>query len=471
MRKTRFMSLLFVVWSIAFFFVPEFRQGLQVTFFAWNLQGLPYDWLVRAGTIPSDKLGEAGRAAEQQRDARTLAFVALHSGSVQERLQYADQAVAIDPSLTWVYLSLFHPALEEKQNPPDAQALVARLEKWDPDNAVPYFFEAEEVVKRKGIEISPLPGALDTLAKETEWCQAMQKGYAAPRYDTYAMRRFELERTWLRQNHLDKPAIILLSVWAYPKPNLLHIRTYTNLLVDKYGKEAEEAGHQSQALGYYWAAENFAARMRLHGGSLIERLIGATVQIIANQRLVPALRKAGQTDGAVALEVAGQQLDSELATLRGKDPLAQSANYNWAALTVQILAALVAVFGVLTLVCLVYLNAKRWIRPEVRGRLFQVLMIAGNYMPVLFFLTCAGLYLSYYPYAQNFHHYMTAGGEVHDFEPLFFNVFPNYGAVPGYNALAIGSPFRPYVWYALVGLALVVILAVVLRRRAANSER
>ena len=47
-------------------------------------------------------------------------------------------------------------------------------------------------------------------------------------------------------------------------------------------------------------------------------------------------------------------------------------------------------------------------------------------MPVLLFLACAGVYLSYYPYALNFHHYMTASGEIHDFKPLFYNLFPNY---------------------------------------------
>jgi len=86
-------------------------------------------------------------------------------------------------------------------------------------------------------------------------------------------------------------------------------------------------------------------------------------------------------------------------------------------------------------------------------------------MPVLLFLACAGLYLSYYPYAQNFHHYMTATGEIHDFEPLFFNVFPNYGAPPGHNALPVGNPFRPYAWYALVGLILAVLAAIPYHRR------
>jgi len=465
MRKTRYMSLLFLVWSMAFFLVPDFRQGLQVPFFALTPWG-DVGWLQHAGTIPAEKLAEAARVAEQRRDARTLAFVALHASTVQEGLHWADEAVAIDPSLTWVYLSLILPAAQAKQNPPDVQAVVARLEKWDPDNAVPYLWEGVAIQLRKNIALGPMPAVADSLAKETEWCQAMQKAFTAPRYDSYAARRFELERTWLRQNHLDKPAIVLLSTASYPIPNLLAIRTYANLLVDKYGKEAEDAKHLPEALGYYWTAEHFAERMRLNSGSLIEKLIAVAVQKVADKRLIPALRNAGQADAAEALEMGEQQIDQQINTLRGKDPLAQSVNYNWAALIVEIFAGLVAIFGTLTAVCLLYVNAKRWVRPEMKGRLYQFLTVAENYMPVLLFLACAGLYLSYYPYAQNFHHYMTAMGEIHDFEPLFFNVFPNYGGPPGHNALPVGSPFQPYVWYAVVGFILAVLAAIPFHRRS-----
>jgi hypothetical protein len=457
MRKTRFMSMLFLVWSIAFFFVADFRQGLQVPFFAFSSPWENIGWLERAGTIPAGKLAEAARVAEQQRDARALAFVALHAPTVQEAVRWADEAVAIDPSLTWVYLSLILPALEAKQNPPDVQSLVARLEKWDPDNAVPYLWRGVVVAKRKNIAFPPTWVVPESLAKETEWCQAMQKGYAAPRYDNYATRRFELERAWLVQHHLDKPAIVLLSVASYPIPNLLQIRTYANVLVEKYGKEAEDAKHLPQALGYYWTARRFAERMRLNSCWLIEQLIAVAVQRIAEHRLVPALGKAGQADTAAALETANQQLLQQLATHMGKDPLTQSVNYNWAALIVAFFAGLVAIFAVLTVICLLYVNVKRWVRPEIKGRLFQFLTVAENYMPLLLFLACAGLYLNYYPYAQNFHHYMTATGEIHDLEPLFYNVFPYYGGLPGGNALRVGNPFLPYAWYALVGLILAVL--------------
>jgi hypothetical protein len=464
MRQTRFMSMLFLVWSIAFFFVPEFRQGLQVPFFALNPAG-DSGWLRHAGTIPAKRLAEAAQGAEQQRDAQTLAFAALHAPTVQESVRLADEAVAIDPSLTWVFISLILPAAEAKPNPPDAQALAVRVEKWDPDNAFPYLYEAIAVQLRKHIKLAPVPDVFDRLVKETEWSQAMQKAFSAPHYDTYAARRFELERTWLRQNHLDTPAIVLLSTSRYQIPNLLAIRTYSGLLVDKYGKEAEDAKHLPEALGYYWTAKHFAERMRLNSTWLIEKLIAVAIQTIADKRLIPALRNAGEAEAATTLEIEKDQAGQWIATQRGKDPLAQSANYNWAALIVEIFAGLVAIFGALTLLCLLYVNAKRWARPESQGGVYPFLTVAENYMPVLLFLACAGLYLSYYPYAQNFHHYMTATGEFHDFEPLVYNIFPNYYGPPGHSTLPVGNPFLPYAWYALVGLILAALAAIPYHRR------
>ena len=461
MRKTRSMSLLFLAWSIAFFFLPDFRQALQAPSFVIN-RGDEAVWFWDTSRIPAARLRGA---TKQNPNARTLAFAALHAPTTQEAWQWADQAVTIDPGFTWVYLSLITQALNAEQNPPDMHALVARLEKWDPDNAVPYLLDAQEVAARKKIELYPESAVLDTVTKETEWLQAMQKGFAAPRYDSYYSRRFDLERSWLLENHLDKPAIILRSFACYPIPNLLGIRAYANLLVDKYGKEEEDAGHLPQAMGYYWTAEHLAERMHSQGGSGIEKFVGMTVQKIANKRLVPGLRKAGQTDAAAALEMTEREFDQQRAVLAGRDPMAQSANYNWTALTMDVLAGLVAVFGVMTVVCLVYVNAKCWVRPEVRGRLFQFLTIAENYMPTLLFVVCVALYLIYYPYALNFHHYMTANGEIHDFEPLLFNVFPNYGGPPGHSSLLIANPLRPYVWYGVGGSVLVLLAAGAFRRR------
>jgi hypothetical protein len=121
----------------------------------------------------------------------------------------------------------------------------------------------------------------------------------------------------------------------------------------------------------------------------------------------------------------------------------------------------VVFFGGLTLLCVAYVNLKQWIRREKRGRIYQLMTVAENYLPVLLFLSCAALYLTYRPYATNFHYYLTATGQITGLEPFFTNVFPNPIVLPRAYYLPVEEPFGVYVWWALgFGLAAVIIAGV-----------
>ncbi len=456
MRKTRFMSLLFLILSLVFFLLPEFRQGLQAPIVDWR-------WLERSQPR-RETLEKLARAAEERRDARTLAFVALRLPVGQERDKLADRAVALDPQLTWIY---WNP--DGSRDPKVEEQTRARLQQWNPENAIPYLFEAERIFEKRGLDRSSVLPGLEALAKETAWRAVMAKAFAAPRYDTYVTRRFELERALFRQYHLDRPGVVLASLAGYPIPNLLNVRQYGKLLVFKLGKEAEEAGHLPEALGYYWTVAHFGERMQLEGRAQIERLIGTALQTEAYERLVLVLRRMGRSDEAATVEYALQELRQRQTIRSGKDPLAQSSNYHWSVLMVHLFAGLVVVFALLTALTFGYVNTKRWVHPERKGRLYQSLTVAENYAPVLLFLACLGLYVIHYPFAQNFEHYMTTAGEIHDFEPLFYNVLPVFRAVPGHNQLGLGNPFRLYVWYALAGVGLLAVLGLLLERRGSKA--
>ena len=464
MRKTRVMTMFYLVLSLSFFLVPEFRQGLQTPLYQF-FERDPWHGLMRAGRLDAAALTEAARTAEQKRDARTLAFVALHAGDMQERIRSAGQAVAIDPKFTWVYYSL----VNNNRDKPEAQKWLTQLQAWDPDNAVPYAEHAGNLIDPRNLLGAPTSKVLDQLAAQADWRQLMEKAFAAPRFDSYTSRRFELERNWLIEHNLARPPVLLVSVASYPIPHLLNLRTYANLLVEKFGKEAEAAGRNDEALRHYWTVAHFGERMQLHGASLIEKLIATALQKMAYERIIPLLRKTGRADKAATLEYALASLVRFTDDLRGKDPLTQSSNYEWTALIVHLFAGLVLVFSALTVLCIVYVNAKRWVRPGVRGRLYQFLTTAENYAPILLFFACLGLYSTYYPYARNFRHYLTAGGEIHNFEPLFYNVLPTFGILPGRIQIPFGNPFVPYIWYALAGIALVVLFGLFFRLRSSKQ--
>ncbi len=97
MPKMRIMSWVLFTLSLAFFFVRDFRWGLQIPY--WEATtGSRWD----SPLVPQEKLLALAERARQSRDAQTLAFVALHAGPDRD-VAVADQAVALDPSLTWVY--------------------------------------------------------------------------------------------------------------------------------------------------------------------------------------------------------------------------------------------------------------------------------------------------------------------------------------------------------------------------------
>ncbi|MGH9788208.1 MAG: hypothetical protein ACRD4U_05845, partial [Candidatus Acidiferrales bacterium] len=199
-------------------------------------------------------------------------------------------------------------------------------------------------------------------------------------------------------------------------------------------------------------------RMRLSGKSLIEELIGVGVERIGTEPLLAALQKANRREEAAGLELAQEELQRVRNRARGEDPVAVSSMYYWSSLLVIVSGLLVLLFGGLTLLCVVYVNLKQWLRREKRGRIYQLMTVAENYLPVLLFLSCAGLYLVYTPYATNFQHYMTASGEIANLEPFFFNVLPNPIILPRAYYLPVEEPFGNYVWWALAfGLAAAIV--------------
>lgn len=457
MRRTRFMSLFFLVLAAAFFCLPYFRQAFE----------LPLaEILLRQGT----RFGEIDRAdyerwtreAEAAKDPAALAFVALHHPDDGERSRLAAAATAADPRYTWVYFSL---AARLKGNAPQRLELARKIQAWEPQNALGYLMEGEyrhEAADKVSWTL------LDERAKQTEWRAAMEKAFAAPRYYTYMPERFEVERKFLWQHGAARPIRVLLMVASYPIPNLLNVRQYGNLLVAKLGKDAETANHLPEAMGYYWTAAHFGERMNLSTGSLIEELIGTAVQSEAYKALAPALRKQGQNDAAATVEYATAALRLRAERVRGRDIFTQTANYAWGVFLFFLTGGLVLIFAALTLVAVVYVNAKRWVRPQHKGRLYGFLTTAENYVPILLFAACAGLYLMYYPYAVNFTYYMTAGGDMRDFEALFRNVMPLPEIIIS-GQLPIGNPLLPYAWYALGGIALVVIVGWATRGKASAN--
>ena len=492
MRRTRFMSLCFMVLSLAFLGVREFRWALEAP-----ILGAASGWWIGRGPLSPERLKNFARQAEQRGDAAALGFVALHlqpgmeaaaepAGNAQalearlrERVavfsqaaDLAEKAVALDARLTWLYAMVAF-----NHRPLWVQAEVAsRIERWvpqlqaaDPDNVLPWLFAADLHSTRRGtdwpVRNGPLRSFLDALTKESAWCETMATAFGKPVYESYARERFELDRAILRAHDWATPGVVYFSIASYPLPDLMSLRQYASLVLHKLGPEAEHAGRMQKALDLYWGVAHFGERMRLQAHWLVDQIVGQTLQVEAYERLQPLLKRVGQTHTLPTLEFARGELRRQQDVLRGRVPLEQTSNFNWSMVLVHVVAGLLVLFGLFTLICTGYVNAKRFIRPEKRGPLYHFLTVAENYAPIILFASCLTLYLSYYPYAQNFHYYMRAEGPLYQMETLDENIFPSYFVeVP--TALPVTNPFGAYSWYALAGVALLTVVALRGRRRA-----
>ncbi|MFQ5816607.1 MAG: hypothetical protein ACE5H2_01450 [Terriglobia bacterium] len=462
MRRTRFVNMLFLVLSLVFFFVQDFRWALQVPLLDPDLK-----YVERFGRLTPARVHALGQAAQERGDAQALAFVALHlpTENRDEIFRFTQQAVARDATLTWLY---YHTAMRYREDWNEAavaervQEWIARLEAFAPDNAIPRLLGAEFIRARATNwpdARGPLPSYLEGLAGQEEWRAAMAGAFRQPRYETYAVRRFELERQILRQQGWVRPAVVILSLVRYPIVNFRNLADYVHLEVNYLGRAAEHAGRRAEALARYRATAAFGRRMGLGATSLLDKDIAQETERKAYKPLLPALRRAGLEEETARAKIRLQELDRTQALRWGEDPLARNSSYSWSAQLVGLFFWLVVFFGVLTVICVGYVNAKRWVRREKRGRLYQLVTVAENYMPILLFLSCLGLYLIYTPYAYNFRYYMRASGEIHSLDPLVYNVLPLWEVVVRGASMPIRDPFASYVNWAVAGVVLLVLLA------------
>lgn len=465
MRRTRFISLLFLMLSLAFFAEPEFRQVLLSPLAGISDGGEG----PTPGGISHANLHSLARRAEEGGDMRSLAFVALHlpDGDDAKIRRFADLAVSRDSSLTWIYFHLayrYAPRWQSREVAEEMLAWNTRLAAWDPENAAPELLRAELIRHGRAASWPRSRGKeaafLDELSKEAGWRAAMERAFSMPRYDSYSPRRFELERRVLRSEHWDNPATMILYAEEWPVPDLLNILDYANLLERKLGAEAEGAGRINDALAQYWTVAHFGEALRLGGRTTLEQLAGDTLQGGSYKRLIPILEKRDGHAEASTLEYALARLSEEKVVVTGSTPFVRTYNYNWSVLLINTCIPLVMVFLVLTLTCVIYVNVKRYIRVEKHGKLWQLMTVGENYMPLLLFAPCVALYITYFPYAKNFSYYMTAQGPIENFDLLFYNSLPSYALPAGPAQLLPEDPFHGYVFGALAATLFSVLLAV-----------
>ena len=460
------------VWSalaVALLFLasPAFRQALGI------LPVPGHDPMFSASRLFSDRaLRHLEQSGDQQRYARALAFVALHSPKEDDlrAVNAAERAISLDPQLTWISAHVSHATYLYPGY--DPHPWIARLKAWDPQNAYPYILEADanihaEWESRWAKYNAATPELREALAAEPRWRGPMEKAFAAPRIDSYSSRQFALDRQVLQEQGLDRPDILMVNTWAAPVPDLQAMRTYAEMLLKDVGEKAERAGRREDALAAYRSVELFGAKLQAADFLYtLSEILANRLQQEAYEKMLPVLRREGRIEEASAVE-------STLAALVEGDPAKHVPSFSTSEFSRQRSARIVLfsgvsamLLGVITAVWLLLLVVLR-AKPHL-SRGLNRLAAALSAAPPLLALACSALFLGYYPYARPIAQYASLRDLHYSFGPFFMGT---YGLLDlQFSDVWLVRMFWPSIWGAVLALAAALLLWLLSRRQRPGGE-
>ncbi len=202
--------------------LPEGREAILTVQASWQEY--------QQSDSDARKLEGLADRAEKEKDASTLAFVALSTGDPKRAEALTERAVTLDPQLVWIYGSKNRswPNFDS----PKAEWL-AQLQASDPDNAVAYLLAADALdplrirpFYRRGI---PKDAEFEVAESDSKWMALMERAYGAPRYDSYFQRHYQLTRTvWNREKNLS-PAIVFSGLRSHAIPSLANLYLFADV--------------------------------------------------------------------------------------------------------------------------------------------------------------------------------------------------------------------------------------------------
>ncbi len=175
--------------------LPEGREAIRTVGASWHEY--------QRSDSDARTLEQLADRAEKEKDASTLAFVALNTRDPKRAEALTELAVVLDPRLVWVYGSRNH----RPDYDPTQEEWLARLQAADPDNAVPYLLGADALdpssirtLYQHGV---PKDADFEAVESDSKWMALMERAYGAARYDSYFQRHYRLTRVvWNREKNL-----------------------------------------------------------------------------------------------------------------------------------------------------------------------------------------------------------------------------------------------------------------------------
>jgi hypothetical protein len=474
-RTPRFVTALLLLASFAALMNADVRDGIQATFHAWSGYTL---W------DPPDDHGTVARLrqlGEQNRDAQAIALVALLGKNHTERMEMADKAVALDPSLTWIYAYVrTRDGLGACCNNPMPAEWLDKLQKWDPDNVAPHLLAAHQILlqfeeewQKNGYRGVYEEEAKKYLQHDQAWLSAMDAAFHAPKYDGYFSRAFDLYRTVALRygiRDMDATAKIMFSTeFGWNRSGDPSV--YATLLTD-HAAAQEHAGNYEAAEELYRRPVQFSEGMAVQSHTQAERESWERIEGDALRKMQPLLVKTGRADEAALLGFKLDALQTNRIAWGPVRPWSWSEN-GWEGLMIRLLTIAILVLGVLSLASLIVVFLRRHAAVDSRGRGMVLASVGVDFCPLLLLLAIVGLFVAYRPISITYDQYMTWPYPVYDFAGLRHALYTPYEMPDGASGLFYDYLNPVHYWMAaIVGLAILamyILFRRTLRRREVAS--
>lgn len=440
MRKsTAIASALCIAASLLFFAMPAFREAFGVSLKQWDALRT-YETRVRRSDRETEALADRAR---QNHDAEALAFAAIHEHDEARSARFADEAVQMDPRLTWVYatVAVQHPTT------PNVTDWVSKLESYDPQNALPRFILVEK------IDIDGVVSGKFAAHKDADfpvWQNAMADVFASPKLDDYSDRVNALDRAVVQRYKLDDPEIADEAQWTWlPTYAVGNTAEYADALIAS-GDNLETRRDEQGARQKYLAVVNFLPQINL---SPNRRGFVAHQLETAYQRLASLSREHGDESQALMYAGLATQVEQRQAAWRAALP-----QYFDGDPATRWKARVVAFCGMLTPACIIALflslaaalirtQSLHW--DEFRARRVSLGVAFSSAVGLL--ASSFALYLVYRPYSRMYSNYLLTGDSAHISK---FTDFLSRAETP-LDIPTLRPNFSVHFWFGMVALCAV----------------
>jgi hypothetical protein len=384
--------------------VPTFRQGMNVALSCWQIvsNSRQPNYRIFGNTWIQDELNSVIHDAETEHDAKTLAFAAERYPDASTAARLADEAVALDPSLTWIYTVVANNQWRSGNVP----RWIDQLRRWAPDNALPDLMAAEVVDIRHAIS------GKDWQFSDSDWRQAMAGAFHSSKFDDYAAQQLALDREVASKRGLSDPLLFAqgyadgLYEGRLPSNASADVRLYARMLATQ---------------GKYEEIDRFGQLLRAPGQTDETMVIGAGLgdAMVGKNPETPFLTPAQQ----IRIRERLSRMHSEGSANRPRVRAIQISGLLFLTFTLALIFSLGRVF----------------VRPSALAVRLAAVLSAS------LLASAASLYLSYRPYAVLFNHFLQSG----DWSPIrefliFSSLRPPFGPRVGTDDI------RMYAWTAVI---------------------